>query len=754
MECRPHWRLRSALAFIVLPAKLAQKDFPVGCYLQGWKLEALATTHGWGHIRDVSSARECQHRCKETSDCRFFTYASSSFSCWLMNEFSSVHQDTSLVSGPANCRSSSTGSATSGPCSALPGSGFPGETAAQSHEAWPTGIVPTPLQCWPHQENGDLSPCSSEPVRVLEDTTVGWPGRCEQLQQVAVPDGGSCQSDCKDDVMCPSWQEAKDFFGRSNCWQGLGINCWDTSNEIQASTAQRFMHGHYRVLMDLKGHEVDNLRLVFGARLFRQNTPVAVMVCNHTCLSLLTCEMWTYSEFDGCRVNDPSFAKLAYPPTKGSFKRGTEASQYVVSGEYIQRLCGPSIDSNSVEASSPPSTAARVTWKPSSSTLSATPATVAPTTTGTSITSTSTSTTEPATTTASSTATTTRSRFASLTARARTETFPTLAPWTAAPSLPAAVVTAAPLATTPVSGTTQAAGNNSLLLGRVTMAPRSSSRSLPRGGSGGGKPLASVSFKPPTTKTLHPFRARDEARQDRFIQGRSFAGVYFQDCETGTKHLVRLDCRQCSAPSPCKQFETVSDQYLSGLVQGRDFECSMLHGGPVKGDVSWSHALPQVSQGTAPGVGPSAPTQSTQSMDGIPWLLWVVIIMLPCLLGLVIVFFIIARRPTKNTRPSRKKAASLADRLAREDTESGQPLISEPMSPSAPTSPVLQHPGPRVGPMSPDYSTAAGQPTWAFPGSPTGPAQLSPTAAWGSSTPPSPQVNPHLDPATITRALT
>jgi len=34
------------------------------------------------------------------------------------------------------------------------------------------------------------------------------------------------------------------------------------------------------------------------------------------------------------------------------------------------------------------------------------------------------------------------------------------------------------------------------------------------------------------------------------------------------------------------------------------------------------------------------------------------------------------------------------------------------------------------------------------------PAQLSPTAAWGSSTPPSPQVNPHLDPATITRALT
>merc|ERR1719458_665769 len=99
----------------------------------------------------------------------------------------------------------------------------------------------------------------------------------------------------------------------------------------------------------------------------------------------------------------------------------------------------------------------------------------------------------------------------------------------------------------------------------------------------------------------------------------------------------------------------------------------------------------------------------------------------------------------------------------------------------APTSPALQHRGPCMGPMNPDYSTAAGQPPWAFPpGSPTGPplqqpwsqeqqeqqqqqqAQqqhhqqqpwsppLSPNATWSGSTPPLPQAMPSFDLVTVT----
>jgi hypothetical protein len=75
------------------------------------------------------------------------------------------------------------------------------------------------------------------------------------------------------------------------------------------------MRGSFRVLMDLKGLEVREsyLKKVFDAlpennlHGFGESDDQAATQCNHTCLSLNTCELWQYSTEKGCQINDPKY---------------------------------------------------------------------------------------------------------------------------------------------------------------------------------------------------------------------------------------------------------------------------------------------------------------------------------------------------------------------------------------------------------------------------------------------------------------
>lgn len=120
--------------------------------------------------------------------------------------------------------------------------------------------------------------------------------------------------------------------------------------------AKRYIHGSYRVLMSLKATSVADLIPVSPPSI---ETSVGIKACNHTCLSVLACEMWQYSEVYGCYVNAPgerpgarygSVAPLirdltldiAYPATVPAvFNPFHKFTGTVVAGEYIQRFCGP-----------------------------------------------------------------------------------------------------------------------------------------------------------------------------------------------------------------------------------------------------------------------------------------------------------------------------------------------------------------------------------------------------------------------------
>ncbi|CAE8690964.1 unnamed protein product [Polarella glacialis] len=228
--------------------------------------------------------------------------------------------------------------------------GTRGATAEESAADWSTGIaaaseVPTNLQCWPHFEDGRLARCKGEPVQVLEDSATGWPGQCLGTHKVDLPLSESCEEACRDDIACSSWQQIEAPTGLIECFHGAGYDCYSQSRQEKILRAQRFLRGHYRALMDLKGYEVKNLAFAFGSGTFGDEVTKAITACNHTCLSKLTCQVWTYSTGDGCWFEDvdrppqEGGGPILYPPTSASFSSTTDSAKLVVAGRYVQRLC-------------------------------------------------------------------------------------------------------------------------------------------------------------------------------------------------------------------------------------------------------------------------------------------------------------------------------------------------------------------------------------------------------------------------------
>jgi len=314
---------------------------PLGCFFYGWKIsEALTDVT---NPANATSALHCQNVCGSTAGCETFGYQPSSQDCWLGGKMGTPQRASdSFVSGPSQCSVSgsfASGMKASTMCAALPSLSFPGANAEASAAAWTTGVVPVELQCWPHLPwNGKLANCEGGPVITLEDTATGWPGTCLGLVQTSVA-SDTCETNCRENVTCASWQTIEDSTGTLQCWQGVGYDCYSNIRQVNVVKAQRYMHGSFRVLMDLKGYEVTGLRYAFGSSVFGANLSEAIRSCNHTCLSDLYCQAWTYSTGDGCWFDNPVSGAMQYPPTTTSFNKETQAAPLVVAGQYIQRLC-------------------------------------------------------------------------------------------------------------------------------------------------------------------------------------------------------------------------------------------------------------------------------------------------------------------------------------------------------------------------------------------------------------------------------
>eukprot|EP00913_Durusdinium_trenchii_P002000 g1850.t1 len=113
-----------------------------------------------------------------------------------------------FIAGPAKCTVAgkfSTGLAASPACALSPNSNFPGGTPLDSASDFASGLVPVPLQCWPHWPTGEPALCKGIQIETLEvtgargflacrahtranlqDTATGWPGTCLGLHQVTI----------------------------------------------------------------------------------------------------------------------------------------------------------------------------------------------------------------------------------------------------------------------------------------------------------------------------------------------------------------------------------------------------------------------------------------------------------------------------------------------------------------------------------------------------------------------------------------
>eukprot|EP00930_Biecheleria_cincta_P047428 TRINITY_DN32881_c0_g1_i1.p1 TRINITY_DN32881_c0_g1~~TRINITY_DN32881_c0_g1_i1.p1 ORF type:complete len:720 (+),score=96.54 TRINITY_DN32881_c0_g1_i1:33-2192(+) len=325
---------------LVIDAMATVKAVPLGCFFYGWKISSPMT--GLTNPTNATDALACQKICEDTSPCKSFGFQPESQDCWLGGELELPTRAAkhSFTSGPAKCTVTGefpSGMEANSMCASLPGLAFPGATAKDSASAFPTGVVPVNMQCWPHYPNGELASCSGEPIVTLEDTATGWAGRCLGLHMVAGASGDMCEESCRSNISCASWQIVE-VAGMLECWQGTGYDCYRDS-KVKVVRAQRVMRGHYRVLDDLRGHEVSGLKYAFGSSVFGPNLSRAVQACNHTCLAYVNCQAWTYSTGAGCFFDDPGHASMEYPLTQATVSKDSDAAALVIAGQYVQRLC-------------------------------------------------------------------------------------------------------------------------------------------------------------------------------------------------------------------------------------------------------------------------------------------------------------------------------------------------------------------------------------------------------------------------------
>jgi hypothetical protein len=164
------------------------------------------------------------------------------------------------------------------------------------------------------------------------------------LVQVVVPQGETCESFCRKNVLCTVFQVLDD--DAHTCYQGeLNKGAWCLEREGDSTfkplEAKRLMHGDMRVLANLTGVQVMGLKNVFTAYYYIHDSD-AVRTCAHVCYSNIACQYWQYSKAWGCWVENPApdgVGLIANPITSISWMTETSFAKTVTAGEHIQHFC-------------------------------------------------------------------------------------------------------------------------------------------------------------------------------------------------------------------------------------------------------------------------------------------------------------------------------------------------------------------------------------------------------------------------------
>jgi len=322
-------------------------DVPKGCYNYGYVFTPAMANISTPFLEN--SAPLCQARCAATVGCASFGYWTTNKQCWLGGDNGELiaSQTIGAISGPATCTAANRACKDSD----LPGPGFPGASVNDSRAAWPLGQQPTNLQCWPRKENGFPASCWAETAMVLEDSELGWPGRCDGMMKITnLAANESCQSRCFGSPLCAVWaiENASSGDGSLTCWQSIfGSECYDPSSGVQVPPgtffrSQRIMHGSFRVLMSAADMHIKKLTKVFGVK-HHPEPKAGAKACRMVCLSVLLCQYWQYSTSYGCHVEDGKNATVAYPLVYDdvNLANGTYEATTFKFGEYIQHTCEP-----------------------------------------------------------------------------------------------------------------------------------------------------------------------------------------------------------------------------------------------------------------------------------------------------------------------------------------------------------------------------------------------------------------------------
>ncbi|CAK9031538.1 Hypothetical protein SCF082_LOCUS19678 [Durusdinium trenchii] len=269
-----------------------------------------------------STIGACQALCALEPECRYISWWGSGH-CVLSGEGAYMVQDLYATAGPKHCTE------VLASCRERPSARFPGMTPIASAQAWPSGWVPFPMECWP-QAGRLLERCEKQ--QVLQSPGDGA-FNCDNLVLTPVPLYETCHSHCGKQPLCSIYVENATgcFLGRSTA----GFNCFSKSPR-RPIRAGRLLHGEVRVLVDLRQSRVLGLTKVFKEEdLIGNPRSVGVEGCRASCYSSLNCRYWQYLLGQGCWLEEPG-RNVLFPLTDGNVYRDFSIA---IAGEYIQHFC-------------------------------------------------------------------------------------------------------------------------------------------------------------------------------------------------------------------------------------------------------------------------------------------------------------------------------------------------------------------------------------------------------------------------------
>lgn len=334
-------------------ASAAEEAFAAGCLIHGYHFTGELPPTPEEPILDVRSPGACQELCVSTTGCRAFSYWPSADTGHEANECrlygsaeSPLEADSVAISGPEYCeffREVCT--------SAAPTTEWPSRAeGVPSAQAWPRGFQPGPFQCYAADESAMALPCRD--VEVIQDSTRGWPGRCEDFD--LIPIDTDCEEACRLNASCAVF--AVDYEGDSptSCYMApVGRNC--RLGAITPVYAKRFARAHPRYVeanVRLAGIQIMGLENVYNVPNMEamNSTDQEISDCRATCASVFGCSLWQLSQVGGCYIEMPSHSMQAvYPLQLGpGLQLDSELAPQMIAGGFVEQVCTPQLPPEAV----------------------------------------------------------------------------------------------------------------------------------------------------------------------------------------------------------------------------------------------------------------------------------------------------------------------------------------------------------------------------------------------------------------------